>query len=188
MPYAAARSAFEAMPVDAVRGTEMAQSLSSTTKTTGSFQSAARLSDSWKAPWLAAPSPVTATAIRSVPRRWNANACPSAGGKPSAMMPEQEKCVSGSNRCMCPPRPRPSPVSRPKISAVILCRSTPWAMARWCGRCVAVTASLVVRCAQMPAATGSWPAERCISPGTRPLPMSNPGPLSAWYSRRIASS
>ena len=35
------------------------------------------------------------------------------------MMPEQEKCVAGSNRCMCPPRPRPSPVSRPKISAAI---------------------------------------------------------------------
>ena len=27
-------------------------------------------------------------------------ACPSAGGYPSAMMPEQEKWVSGSNRCM----------------------------------------------------------------------------------------
>ena len=104
------------------------------------------------------------------------------------MMPEQEKCTAGSNRCMWPPRPRPRPVSRPKISAVIRSRSTPWAMARWCGRCVAVTASSPVRCAQTPAATGSWPAARCISPGTRPLPMSKPGPLSAWYSRRIASS
>ena len=62
------------------RGTEIAQSLSSTTKTTGSDHSAARLSDSWNAPWLAAPSPVTATAIRSVPRRWKAKAWPSAGG------------------------------------------------------------------------------------------------------------
>lgn len=42
----------------------MPQSLSSTTNTTGSFHTAARLRDSWKAPWLAAPSPVTATAMR----------------------------------------------------------------------------------------------------------------------------
>jgi len=68
----------------------MAQSLSSTTKTTGSDHRAARFNDSWKAPWLAAPSPVTATAMRSVAFRRNAKAWPNAGGNPSAMMPEQE--------------------------------------------------------------------------------------------------
>jgi hypothetical protein len=75
-----ARAALDGTLVDAARGTEMPQSLSSTTNTTGSFHNAARFNDSWKAPWLAAPSPVTATAIRLVPLRWNANAWPSAGG------------------------------------------------------------------------------------------------------------
>jgi pyruvate dehydrogenase E1 component alpha subunit len=65
---------------NADRGTEMPQSLSSITNTTGSDHWAARFSDSWKPPWLAAPSPVTATATRSVPLRLNANACPNAGG------------------------------------------------------------------------------------------------------------
>ena len=67
-------AAFDGTAVDADRGTEMPQSLSSTTKTTGSTQRAARLSDSWKAPWFAAPSPVTATAIRSLGLRMNAKA------------------------------------------------------------------------------------------------------------------
>ena len=80
MPYAAPRTALDATAVEAARGTEIPQSLSSMTKTTGSFHSAARFSDSWKAPWLAAPSPVTATATRSVPWWRKAKACPSAGG------------------------------------------------------------------------------------------------------------
>ncbi len=80
MPCAAARAALDATEVEAERGTEMPQSLSSTTNTTGRCHSAARFSDSWNAPWLAAPSPVTATATRSVPWRWKANAWPRAGG------------------------------------------------------------------------------------------------------------
>ena len=43
-----------------------------------------------------------------------------------------------------------------------------------------VMASSVLRWAQTPAATGSWPAARCISPGIRPAPMSHCGFLSAW--------
>ena len=66
--------------VDALRGTEIPQSLSSTTNTTGSFHNAARLSDSWKPPWFAAPSPVTATAMAPLPLRWKAKAIPNAGG------------------------------------------------------------------------------------------------------------
>jgi len=46
MPYAAPRSALLLTEVEAVLGTEMAYRLSSTTKTTGSFHSAARLTDS----------------------------------------------------------------------------------------------------------------------------------------------
>ena len=43
---AAARSAFEAIAVECELGTEIAHSLSSQTKTTGSFHNAARFSDS----------------------------------------------------------------------------------------------------------------------------------------------
>ena len=46
----------------------------------------------------------------------------------------------------------------------------PCAIAMWWGRWVAVTASSRRRCAQTPAATGSCPADRCISPGDQPRP------------------
>jgi len=74
------------------------------------------------------------------------------------MIPERDKCLLRSKRCMCPPRQRPSQVWRPKISAVIGRNATTCAMARRCGRWVALIASSDVRCAQIAAATGSWPA------------------------------
>src|SRR5271167_2241923 len=42
---------------------------------------------------------------------------------------EHEKFTTGSKMCMCPPRPPLNPVALPKISAVILLRSTPLAIA-----------------------------------------------------------
>ena len=56
------------MEVAAVLGTEIAQLLSSQTKITGSFQLAARLSDSWNAPMLVAPSPSWHSTTPSSPR------------------------------------------------------------------------------------------------------------------------
>lgn len=91
------------------------------------------------------------------------------------MIPLQAKFTRGSKRCICPPRPPESPVFLPKISAVILFRSTPLAMATWCGRWVAVTVSEFRRWMQTAAAQGSWPADRCISPGIVPAAMSNFG-------------
>ena len=98
-------------------------------------------------------------------------------GIPSATIPLQPKAGSVEKRCMWPPLPWPRPVSLPKISAAIIFMSTPWASAWWWGRCVAVTASVGRRCAHTPAATGSWPADRCISPGTGPAAMSKAGVL-----------
>ncbi len=106
-------------------------------------------------------------------------AAPTATGMPSPTIPEQPKLGSTEKRCMWPPFPRPSPVSRPKISAAILLRSTPCAIARWWGRWVAVMASPASRWGRIPTATGSCPAERCISPGMRPAAMSKAGSLSA---------
>ncbi|MNR27476.1 hypothetical protein D3C85_1447510 [compost metagenome] len=155
----------------------MPQALSSMTNTTGSFHRAARFSVSWKAPWLAAPSPIKATATPGLPCSWRDSAAPTAGPMPSAMIPEQEKFTRASNRCIWPPRPPDRPAFLPKISASISLRCTPLATAMWCGRWVAVTMSSAFRCAQTPTAQGSWPLDRCISPGIGPLAMLNTGVL-----------
>ena len=119
------------MQVALALATEMPQALSSMTNTTGSFHSAARFSVSWKAPWLAAPSPMKETATPGLPCICRDSAAPTAGPMPSAMIPEQEKFTRPSNRCMCPPRPPERPVALPKISAIISLRSTPLATAMW---------------------------------------------------------
>ena len=49
-------------------GVDSAQWLSSQTNTAGTFQSCPRLSASWNAPVLVAPSPKNATATRGSPR------------------------------------------------------------------------------------------------------------------------
>ena len=56
-------------------------------KTTGSFHSWARLSDSWKAPMFVAPSPKLAMATRSCPCSWAARANPLAIGMPPPTTP-----------------------------------------------------------------------------------------------------
>jgi hypothetical protein len=52
--------------------------LFSITKTTGAFQAAAMLSDSWNVPMLVAPSPQNARATASVPRKTADMAAPTA--------------------------------------------------------------------------------------------------------------
>ena len=49
---------------------DMPYLLFSQTKTTGSFQIAARLTASWNAPSLVAPSPKKQATTRSSPRSW----------------------------------------------------------------------------------------------------------------------
>ena len=128
-----------------------------------------------ESPLVGRPSPKNETPMSSRPCFLKASAWPTAVGMPSAMMPLHPKCVSVSKRCMCPPLPCPRPVSLPKISAAIFFMSMPCARATGGGRCGAVTASDGLRCAQTPTATGSWPAARCISPGTGPAAMSKAG-------------
>ena len=78
-PYADARSAAGfATAVTLLIGVYSMYMLFSQTNTTGSFQTAARLSDSWKAPMLVVPSPKKATATRGSPRYCADHAAPSA--------------------------------------------------------------------------------------------------------------
>ena len=85
---------------------ESAYWLFSQTKITGSFHTAARLSDSWKTPWLEAPSPKKATATLSVPCSLAARPAPVASGMAAPTMPLAPMMLSSmSAMCMEPPRP-----------------------------------------------------------------------------------
>ncbi len=80
--------------------------LFSQTKITGSFQIAAMLSDSWKAPSLLAPSPKKQTVTSSRPRRLAASAAPTAIGRPPPTMPLAPRLpLVTSAMCIEPPRP-----------------------------------------------------------------------------------
>lgn len=74
--------------------------------------------------------------------------------------------------------------TREKISAIMaageppLARKCPWP------RCVLVILSSSYRCAQMPAATASWPMVRCTPPGSEPVCVSA---LRRSSMRRISS-
>ena len=61
-------------------GVERPYWLFSTTKSTGSFQTAARFTASWKSPSLVPPSPLNVAATRGSLRSWAARARPSATG------------------------------------------------------------------------------------------------------------
>ena len=63
-------------------GVDSAQWLSSSTKTAGTCQSCARLSDSWNVPMLVAPSPKKAIATRGSLRSLNESAAPVIAGSP----------------------------------------------------------------------------------------------------------
>ncbi len=76
------------------------------TQTTGSFQTALMLNDSWKAPAPVAPSPKKQAATSSVPASWAARAAPAAIGKPAPTMPLAPSMpTSKSAMCMLPPLP-----------------------------------------------------------------------------------
>src|SRR4030095_10231999 len=88
-------------------------------KMTGSFHTAARLIDSWKAPSLLAPSPKKATATRSVPCSLLPRAAPTAVGMDDPRMPDSPRMPTlKSARCMEPPLPLHRPVRLPKSSAM----------------------------------------------------------------------
>ena len=105
------------------------------TNTTGRFHTAARLSDSWKAPMLAAPSPKLATVTRPSPCNFEARARPLAMGRPLpttpvvTMTPER-----GSEMCIGPPLPLQVPPERPRISAISSGSGAPLAISSWIPR------------------------------------------------------
>ena len=75
-------------------------------KTTGSFQMAARLTDSWNAPSLLAPSPKKGTATRSLPWSMLPKAAPTAVGMDDPRIPDSPKIpILKSAKCIDPPLP-----------------------------------------------------------------------------------
>ncbi len=68
IPYPTARSDNFAQAYCSLTGVDSPYWLFSTTKRTGSFQTAARFKASWKSPSLVAPSPVKLAATRRSPR------------------------------------------------------------------------------------------------------------------------
>ena len=66
--YAAARAAIDSPAIVRLDAVESAYWLFSHTKTIGSFHSAASDTPSWKAPWLAEPSPKKHRVTRPSPR------------------------------------------------------------------------------------------------------------------------
>ena len=119
---------------------------------------AARFSDSWKMPWLAAPSPKNDTATRPSPSTRAARAAPTASEMPPptmALAPRMPRAKSAM--CIDPPRPRHRPVDRPYSSAAMGSKSQPLAMQWPWPRWVLVIMSASLRWAHTPAATGSAP-------------------------------
>ncbi len=86
---------------------------------TGSFQTPARLSASYRLPWLAAPSPKNASATRSLPSTCEDNPAPVAIGIEEPMMPDSPRLpTEKSARCSEPPLPLQIPVALPTSSAI----------------------------------------------------------------------
>ena len=87
-------------------GVLSAYRLFSHTKITGSFQIEARLADSWKVPWLDAPSPKKHTDTWSVPRIRAESAAPVARGMLPPTTPLAPSIpLEKSAMCMEPPLP-----------------------------------------------------------------------------------
>ena len=138
-------------------------------KITGSFQTAAILMLSWKAPSLEAPSPKKQMQTWSVSRRWMESPAPTERGRPPETTPLAPRLPTfRSAMCMDPPRPRQTPVSFASSSAIIVLMSCPLAMACPCPRWVEVIISSGRSAAIAPTATASWPAHRCMVPCTLP--------------------
>ena len=86
---------------------DMANRLFSQSRIKGSFQIAERFATSWKAPWLAAPSPKKQSATWPLPRSLAESAAPPAMPKPPPTMPLAPSMPSEkSAMCMLPPLPR----------------------------------------------------------------------------------
>ena len=84
----------------------MAYWLFSQMYTTGSFQIAARLADSWRIPWFNAPSPKKQRVTSSRPASWAASAAPVASPMPPPTIPFAPRIpASTSAMCMDPPFP-----------------------------------------------------------------------------------
>ena len=99
------------------------------TKTTGSDQTEAMLSDSWKAPMFVAPSPKLQMVTRPSPWSCEARPSPIETGRPPPTMPVQSISPwSGSAMCIGPPRPLEVPVALPSISAQSSRSGTPLAI------------------------------------------------------------
>ncbi len=114
MPYAAPREETSTLRVVSWNGVEAPYMLFSQTKTTGSFFTAAKLTPSWKAPSLTAPSPKKHATTLSVPCCLSAMARPGARVTPPPTMAIEGRMPrSGSPRCIDPPRPPRQPASRP---------------------------------------------------------------------------
>ena len=119
----------------------MPKRLFSQQNSTGSRHSAARFSDSWKAPSATAPSPKKQAVTRSSFCNFAASPSPVASGRPPPTMalPPNSR-VAASNRCIEPPRPRAQPSRLPYISAMMLpstCRAPARGRVRgrWRRRC-----------------------------------------------------
>ena len=104
----------------------------SQTKMTGSFQMLARFIDSWRTPWLAAPSPKKEMLTWSVPRTLAPRAAPVATGmlEPTTPLAPSIPLVA-SAMCIVPPLPLFVPLVLPRSSAIISLRSSPLAMQWW---------------------------------------------------------
>src|SRR5580658_8704974 len=78
---------------------------------TGSFHTAARLSASWNAPMLVAPSPKNATAIWPLPRNLADQAAPAASGRCAPTIAYEPSIPEEALvRCIEPPLARHRPV------------------------------------------------------------------------------
>ncbi len=103
---------------------------------TGSFQSAAMLSASWKAPLFTTDSPMKQTLTWSPPRYLMANATPVASGMCPPTMPwPPRKSSAASNRCIEPPLPpeqsRPPPNSSAITVRALMPRASAWPWSRY---------------------------------------------------------
>ena len=139
-------------------------------KTTGSFQIAARLTASWNAPSLAAPSPKKLTTTRSSPLHLVGQR--GAGGDRDAAGDDavgaevaggdvgdvHRAAAAAAVAGLLGRAARPSSASR----SAPLAMQWPWP--RW----VEVIASSVRSARQAPVADASWPIERCMVPCIRP--------------------
>ena len=107
--------------------------LLSITKMTGSFQIAAKFSDSWNAPIFVAASPKSATPTFFFFWTWKASAAPTAIGIPPPIIADVGSNPTVlSHICIEPPTPPAQPVALPIISAITECderpnaNATPW--------------------------------------------------------------